>query len=376
MSLPQDPDQGRRPRQINAVLGLYDKPPHRDWLVWWTVGWIVLAGVAIAFPVEGSAPTSSIPRWLNILLAALVFGLLFGVLPAYVRLLVRRARYRRAARSALGGPAAVPPAPQPTRPSDPPASAPAPRQPRSAPPPRAPADPVPIDALDMSAVRTSEVLSRSRSGMPYPVARAVRAIQSATNARDVYDGVLRASEALIVVLGVVSTTWAREYAVRTPQLDDLGRAILGGGVSQGQWVQALASVERPMLEHPHALAGMTGALKRGKAGSGLIADLTELVQERNRWAHGSAPRNDLEASERLRVVLPVLERALDRAQFLTESPWMLTIDSRYRRREGNFEVHASRATGDHRTSSTRASSVRSRSPTTSSTSARRTTSWT
>jgi len=59
----------------------------------------------------------------------------------------------------------------------------------------------------------------------------VRAIQSATNLRDVYEGVLRASEALIVVLGVVSTTWAREYAVRTPQLDDLGQAILGGGAS-------------------------------------------------------------------------------------------------------------------------------------------------
>ena len=102
-----------------------------------------------------------------------------------------------------------------------------------------------------------------------------------------------------------------------------------------------------MARHTQPLVGLAEALKKGKGGSGLVADLTTLVQERNRWAHGAAPRNELEASERLESVFPVLERAFDRARFLSDSPWVLTNDTRFRRREGDFEVHASHAMGDH-----------------------------
>ncbi|SNS39003.1 hypothetical protein SAMN06893096_103501 [Geodermatophilus pulveris] len=196
-------------------------------------------------------------------------------------------------------------------------------------------------------MRNCEVLSKARSDMPYPVARAVRAVQSATTLRDVYEGMLRGAEALTVVLGVVATTWAREYDVKTPQLADLGEAIVTGGASQGHWIQALASVGGPMSQHPQPVAGLSAALKRGKGGSGLIADLNELVQERNRWAHGAAPRNELEASDRLQMVLPVYERAMEKARFLAECPWILTSNSRYRRSEGDFQVHASRTMGDH-----------------------------
>src|SRR3712207_1905217 len=106
MSSSQDPDLGRPPKQINAFLGLFDKPPHRDWLVWWTVGWVIIAGLAIGFPTEGSTQTSSLPRWADALLAAVVFGILLGVFPAYLRLLFRRARFRRS-RVAPHGPPVV-----------------------------------------------------------------------------------------------------------------------------------------------------------------------------------------------------------------------------------------------------------------------------
>ncbi len=405
VGFPQDPDYGRRPKKINAVLGLWDAPPHRDWLAWWTVGWTVLAGVAIATTPD-DARTSSLPTWLDALLAAVVFGVLFGVFPAYLRLLVRRWRFRRARRTghrsvssearestanvlprseATPGPLSQPPVAAPTGPADaqpgsvdeqsrgisaPKLASPTPvddsrisqtasirssssrkqtthaagASGRAG---AAPAGPSSIDALDLSQVRASEALSRARSDMPYPVARAARAIQGATSLRDVYEGLLRGAEALSVVLGVVSVVWARRYDVRTPQLEDLGTAIRGGGVSQGHWIQAAASVEREVARHPQPLAGLAEALKKGRGGSGLVADLTTLVQERNRWAHGAAPRNELEASERLESVFPVLERAFDRARFLSDSPWVLTNDTRFRRREGDFEVHASHAMGDH-----------------------------
>ncbi len=138
VGFPQDPDYGRRPKKINAVLGLWDAPPHRDWLAWWTVGWTVLAGVAIATTPD-DARTSSLPTWLDALLAAVVFGVLFGVFPAYLRLLVRRWRFRRARRTghrsvssearestanvlprseATPGPLSQPPVAAPTGPAD------------------------------------------------------------------------------------------------------------------------------------------------------------------------------------------------------------------------------------------------------------------
>lgn len=190
-------------------------------------------------------------------------------------------------------------------------------------------------------------MSDARIVMPYPVARGVRAIQQASDMRDAYEAVLRSAEALAVVLGSTGTVWARKYGITTAQLQDLQRAFVGGGVSQGHWIQALASVQRAMSDHPHPLPGMVDALKLGKGGSGLVADLKELVQERNRWAHGGAPRNNVESAERLHHALPVLEQALGRARFLAESPWILTKDVKLRRRETDFQVHALRAMGDH-----------------------------
>jgi hypothetical protein len=92
---------------------------------------------------------------------------------------------------------------------------------------------------------------------------------------------------------------------------------------------------------------MAEGLRLGKGGAGLEADLKQMVEERNRWAHGGGPRNNLDAAERLHDVLPAFERALDRSRFLAGVPWILTNDSKLRRREGDFQIQASRAMGDH-----------------------------
>jgi hypothetical protein len=90
-----DPDRELPAKRLGAVMGLYDGPLHRDWLAWWTIGWTLVAGLSIAFPTQGTQRTSTLPLWLDLPLAAVVFGTLFGVLPAYLRLLVRRRRLRR-----------------------------------------------------------------------------------------------------------------------------------------------------------------------------------------------------------------------------------------------------------------------------------------
>jgi hypothetical protein len=172
-------------------------------------------------------------------------------------------------------------------------------------------------------------------------------VQQATDMKDTYEGVLRAAETLSVVLGITAATWARTYDVTTPDLLQFQRALLSRGVSWGLWLDVARSVERAMSQHPHAIPGMSEALRRGKGGAGLEPDLKTLVNERNRWAHGAGPRNGLEAAERLHEVFPPFLRSLERSRFLAETPWILTNDSKLRRREGDFQIQASRAMGDH-----------------------------
>jgi hypothetical protein len=360
MGFSLDPDR-KAPRQLGAVFGLYDKPLYRDWLGLWTAFWIVVAVLSVVFPVEDAPPTTDMPMWLNAMLSALVIGFILGFLPAYVRLLLRRRRLRRE-RGGASAKASTPdsdqvdevvPQPSTGSPASPPPENRAPvadsTAVRTSPKVerREAARPAPIDALDMATLRDSEALSEARLVMPYPVARAVRAVQHAGDMKDAYEAVLRGSETLTVVMGATATAWARHYGVLTVQLTDLQEAYVRGGVSQGHWQQALASIAAPMASSPHPLPGLVDSLKRGKGGTGLLADLQEMVEERNRWAHGSAPRTNLEAAERLEVVLPKFLDALERARFLADIPWVLTTDVKLRRREGDFQIQASRAMGDH-----------------------------
>lgn len=76
------------PKRRNAVWKLYDAPPYRDWAFWATLAWGVLAAISIGT----SDKPREIPVWLDALLATLFFMAFFGVLPAWVRLRIRRRR--------------------------------------------------------------------------------------------------------------------------------------------------------------------------------------------------------------------------------------------------------------------------------------------
>ncbi|RZU32490.1 hypothetical protein BKA19_2185 [Blastococcus saxobsidens] len=171
-------------------------------------------------------------------------------------------------------------------------------------------------------------------------------MQQSGDLKDAYENVLRAAETLSIVLGIISTIWAREHHVLTPELDQLQRGF-ARGVAWGHWLDVVRSIDRPMARHESALPGMADALKLKKGKTGLEPDLRQLLHERNRWAHGAGPRNNLEASERLGGVAPAFLRAVEAARFMAESPWLLVHDVKLRRREGDFHVQALSAMGDH-----------------------------
>lgn len=166
-------------------------PPYRDPLAWWT---LAMASLAIS-ALSTSEQPSPLLRWLDVLLGSLVLTLLFAVLPAVLRLKVRRMRWRRAQRhhdaprvDEVGRLAHRRPAPTaPAASGEPPLQSTAattrwssaPRQ-RSQDRPPEPPQPTTISE---DAVASSPVLAAARE-LPYPVARAVRALQAAPTAKE------------------------------------------------------------------------------------------------------------------------------------------------------------------------------------------------
>jgi hypothetical protein len=206
-----------------------------------------------------------------------------------------------------------------------------------------------VNVLDLSQVRESAALTRARRELPYPIARAARLVQQTTDPKDTYEAVMMAAETTTTILGITAIAWAREYGVVTPALEQVQQAFVTRGASWGHWADAFASLDLPVHQRADdALPGMGDALKKPAKGKpGMASDLKEFNEERNRRAHNSGPRNKVEAAERAAAYFPVLERVLERSSFLAQAPWILVRDTKLRRRENDFLVHASRAMGDH-----------------------------
>ncbi len=206
------------------------------------------------------------------------FGALFGLMPAYVRLLVRRQvrrRQRDGGRTPVIGERAQAVhsgrPPQPAGPAEPgstsstptpaftsepsggsasaDAELPALVPPRVGEPPyvetpaRAPLTGRPPTGASDARKRQlhhsptdDNVFATAREVLPYPVARAARAVQLATDPADAYRALLRCGKAACVVLGITATAWARQHGVVTKELQALQAAYLERGVSQGHWL--------------------------------------------------------------------------------------------------------------------------------------------
>lgn len=77
------------PKRLNAVLRLFDAPLYRDWLFWFMLAWATIDFVSVLT----LGPPSGLPQWLTALIGAAFFALVCGIVPAWIRLLVRRRRH-------------------------------------------------------------------------------------------------------------------------------------------------------------------------------------------------------------------------------------------------------------------------------------------
>ena len=211
----------------------------------------------------------------------------------------------------------------------------------------APKSPVAVSPLKANDIVGSVELESARMRFQYPIARAARAIQVAADRRDEYEGVLALGEAIAITLGASITAGLRDITEDVPAFQALQAAFLARGVAEGHWINVIGATFSLIKGRSEVMLGLEKALQPGPRGSGLVADLKCLVEERNRWAHGARPRTPIEAELRLAEIAVPLKNTLDRCSFLAESPWLLTTASSYSRRQGDFLIAAAAAMGDH-----------------------------
>ncbi len=350
-----------RTKRRNAVLALYDSPVHRDWAFWMTAGW----GTITALAIGTGEPSSSMPVWLDTVLAVLTFVILFGVFPSWLRLLVRRWLWRRHGTSPQPFPSGrleterglavtptIPPfttsAHYPPPPSQPPAGT---RGVQGRHVPEA------VD-LDLGETRglSSNVMADARSGMPYPVARALRTLQQANTGKERYEAILDAAETLAISASVTAAAFllarsesdAHQGDDQTrSSLSALRSALLSKGATFGTWTHWLEAVRPMTASAPEAVPGLRAALERDPDTPGLLERLDDLRKERNRAAHGDKPQSEGEATSRVKEIHPHLEGALKSAAPLLRAPWLLTVSAAYQPRKRSFDVIAKHAMGDH-----------------------------
>lgn len=343
------------PRRHNAVLRLYDAPLHRDWAFWLTSGLAVVTAVSIGTSAEQS---SGLPRWLDTLLAVITFTLLFGALPAWIRLVARRRQWRDQRAGPPPPPRTAPQprtAPPPPRTAPPPTPTPGPatgpaRSTNHAPRP----GPRPAPSHRPGPAPDQDPLATARRALPHPVARTVHEMQRAHTHKDRYEALLEAGETLAATVAVTAAGLLQAHGIGARNLSALRSALAsGGGVTFGTWTDWLRNLCPLVRDRTDVVPGLAEALRDQSDTAarpddpGLVQSLDRLRGERNRTAHGDKPRTQEEAALRVTELQPALERALWHAQFLGGLPWLLTVSCAYQRRTGTFEVVAHHLMGDH-----------------------------
>ncbi|WP_206322910.1 hypothetical protein [Streptomyces sp. HNM0575] len=394
------------PKRRNAVLRLYDAPLYRDWAFWNTVGWALLAGISI--PATPPTEPSPLPRWLDTLLAIVMMVATFGVVPAWIRLPVRRWRWRRherqlretaASQGARAGDAAAPdstaesrterqaerpqaePEPEPGSGRGPGAERPesrsaAPDSRQWSVPSQSARRPVwrsetetgtegsdprgnPRDGAERPA-SSAQLLTHARNALPHPAARAVRMLQQAHTPKDRYEALLDAAETLAITVSVTAAALLQGRVENLPKgrreghesglrnLSVLRNAYFGRGATYGTWTTFLRDLQPPAAAHPDWMARLHDALKDEPGGAqGILGHLDALRDERNRAAHGNKPKSQPESAARVAECAPHVESVLEKARFIEDVPWLYTISCVYQRRSRSFDIVADYAMGDH-----------------------------
>jgi hypothetical protein len=359
---------GARTRR-NAIVGLFDAPPWRDWAVWNLLVWSAAAISTAVSPPEND-PNAQLSLPMNILSTVLALATV-GLGPAALRRWLRHLwgnRQRRRQEKLLD---------QPTEPR---LQHPAPNlvgpRPPAAPPPPAPRlqqDPIP-HIPEASVVRPSgpvdrrsgvpmlpptviarstvlppmpDVLSDAQRSYPYPIARIARILRGLQDPVLAYETILDLAETTTICIGATVATVCRAAGHVTPALVELYDAYSDKGVSQGHWLAVARDARTLPPELAAIVPGMEEGVRLRKKATGLPEQLRTLLEERNRWAHGSRPRGPVDAAERVETLLPVLATALAQVGFMSRTDWVLIEDSRLQRQTRRFVIGARRVMGDH-----------------------------
>ncbi|MEU4289145.1 hypothetical protein AB0E63_13080 [Kribbella sp. NPDC026596] len=367
-----------RSKRRNSVLRLYDGPLYRDWAFWLTTGNVLLGVISIAT----SDTPSTTPVWFDSILGAVMCGGLFGVVPAWLRLWIRRWRWRRSQHraqtiaSAHSGsfqqpsthpfpmqwagpanwrertamPASTPPPYQPARhaPVPPPAN-------RNQPPTERIVEPRPPVSVTPPHPASNE-LAIARKSLQHPIARSVRVLQQAHTARDQYDAVLDTAEALAITISLTAAAVLKDQVSKPDGVlsDPANRALAalrtaytGAGTTFGTWTTWLGNLRPLVDDSPTLIPGLSSALHTHPGNPSVIDDLNALRAERNHAAHGGRPHTMQEYAVRVAHMMPRIENALRRSRFLEDSPWLLTVSSSFQPRPRVFDVRTQRVMGDH-----------------------------
>ncbi|MGZ4531354.1 MAG: hypothetical protein ACXVXP_03270 [Mycobacteriaceae bacterium] len=147
---------------------------------------------------------------------------------------------------------------------------------------------------------------------------------------------------------MLSAAWLREHNHSDPALDMLRRAYMQRGVSQGHWLDVIASAKTSMEADPaDAFSGFVASVAKSSKNPSLISDLKAILEERNRSAHGARPHNRAEAAVRVAEYLPLIERVLHRASFLARYSWALVDSVAFSRQQRVFIIRVGMAMNDH-----------------------------
>ncbi|GAC49489.1 hypothetical protein GOACH_14_00040 [Gordonia aichiensis NBRC 108223] len=386
-------------RRRRYILGVYDRPILRDWLFWTQAACTVLFSIILLFPTaENAANDPSTPVWVDSLVGGPVMGFIFFYPVGVVRRLFRAFRERnRTTSSPISVTPTSPQTPSSTiqpaqhwdypvaHPEKPMTTAPSSFIPtdlsQSAQPvddrwlnesapgwsspnlpsigavpsnPPAPASTPPIQSYPTpqnpthltSPAQSDTVFDSARIRLPYPIARSVRAYQMSSEPLQQYGYLLDIGESVTICVGAVAAAWMRDHCSDHPEF----KRFLQGmdrGLSHGSWHPLITAAASAMAEHSSALDNYVPGVTSSKKMPALVDILREVVEERNRWAHGSRPTTKGEAMARTDTLKPVLDRALKKASFLGVHRWILVRHIEFDRRYRKFEASVGVAMGDH-----------------------------
>lgn len=333
------------------ALGAYDRPVLRDWAFWWSIAWGLLFLYTTAY--SSSPPITTAPRWIDSLFAGLLGFWLLGYPAALIRRGVRGFRHGRQTRH-LPPPVSPQVQPNPNPNPNPLYDAPAPGPIRSDAGWSASASlphvspPVSVSAYSGSASADSRILDQARISLPYPIARAARALHVSQDPIEQHQSILDLAEVITESVGALATVWLREHRAFSPVLEDLHEAYHRTGVSQGHWHKLISAAEKAMRENEDkALPNFVTGVAKSSRHPSLVSDLGALLEERNRTAHGGRPHNRAEAAVRVTEYFPIVERAVGRVFFMSRLPWVLVNGVAYRRKDKMFVVQTGVAMNDH-----------------------------